>query len=113
VISAPAANANGTVNSVYPEYSIGGWIIMLGCRSRGLSPAPSAGTGALRANGSARKAATPVKNAASPSRTAVAYGATSRTRRRVRNRIRLDHSDSSHTHSRSDPSWDDHSAAAR
>ena len=43
VTSAPTAKANGTANSVYPEYSIGGWIIMLGWRSSGLSPAPSAG----------------------------------------------------------------------
>ena len=42
-ISAPTANANGTANSVYPEYSIGGWIIMLGWRSSGLRPVPSAG----------------------------------------------------------------------
>jgi hypothetical protein len=30
VSSAPTANANGIAISVYPEYSIGGWIIMLG-----------------------------------------------------------------------------------
>ena len=37
-MSAPTANANGIANSVYPEYSIGGWIIMLGWRSSGFSP---------------------------------------------------------------------------
>ena len=37
-ISAPIANANGTAHSVYPEYSMGGWIIMLGWRSSGLRP---------------------------------------------------------------------------
>jgi hypothetical protein len=44
--SAPMANAKGTAHSVYPEYSIGGWIIMLGWRSRGLRPLPSAGAAA-------------------------------------------------------------------
>ena len=42
-MSAPTANANGIANSVYPEYSIGGWIIMLGWRSSGFSPVPSGG----------------------------------------------------------------------
>ena len=51
-----------------------------------------------------------MKNAAKPSSTAVAYGAISRTRRRVRNRIRLDHSDSRNTHSSSEPSCEDHAA---
>ena len=37
------ANAKGTAHSVYPEYSIGGWIIMLGWRSSGFSPLPSGG----------------------------------------------------------------------
>ena len=37
------ANAKGTAHSVYPEYSIGGWIIMLGWRRSGLSPVPSGG----------------------------------------------------------------------
>ena len=53
------------------------------------------------------------KKAASPSSTAVAYGAISRRRRRVTNRIRLDHSDSSSSHSNSEPSCDDHTAVAR
>ena len=43
VMSAPTANAKGTAKSVYPEYSIGGWIIMLGWRRSGLSPVPSSG----------------------------------------------------------------------
>src|SRR5256886_8684541 len=34
-------------------------------------------------------------------------------RRRTRNSARLDHSDSSHAHSRSEPSCEDHTAAAR
>ena len=53
-----------------------------------------------------------MKNAAKPSSTAVAYGAISRTRLRVTNRIRLDHIDSRNTHSSSDPSWEDHAAVA-
>ena len=50
-ISAPAANANGTVQSVYPEYSIGGWIIIVGKRSSGSRPTPSAGAGVVVENG--------------------------------------------------------------
>ena len=72
MISAPTANANGIVSSVYPEYSIGGWIIMLGCSSSGSRPAPSAGGLALVANGLAKNAASEVKNAPKPSSTAVA-----------------------------------------
>ncbi len=112
VIRAPIANANGIVSSVYPEYSIGGWIIMLGCRSSGSRPAPSVGGLPVVANGFAKNIVIEVKNAPNPSSTAVAYRAISRTRLRVRNRTRLDHIDSSHTHSSSDPSCEDHAAAA-
>jgi hypothetical protein len=70
--SAPIANANGTAHSVYPEYSIGGWIIMLGWRSRGLRPVPSAGAVATVSNGVAAKTSSDVKKAPKPSRTAVA-----------------------------------------
>ncbi len=48
---APTPNASGIVQSVYPEYSIGGWIIIVGNRSRGSSPAPSTGAGFVVANG--------------------------------------------------------------
>src|SRR3954462_10053338 len=41
--SAPISNAKGTVNSVYPEYSIGGGIIIDGWRSSGSRPAPCPG----------------------------------------------------------------------
>ena len=112
MISAPIANANGIVSSVYPEYSIGGWIIMLGCSNSGSRPAPSGGGFAVVVNGLAKNTASEVKNAANPSSTAVAYGAISLTRLRVRNRTRLDHSDSSHTHSSSEPSCEDHGAAS-
>src|SRR5277367_4361164 len=44
---------------------------------------------------------------------AVAYAATSRKRFRVRNSARLDHIDISHAHSSSEPSCEDHTAAAR
>jgi len=54
-----------------------------------------------------------VKNAAKKSSTACAYAASARIERRDRNSIRLDQSDSSHTHRSSDPSWADHAAAAR
>ena len=51
VMSAPTANANGIVHSVYPEYSIGGWNIIAGWRSSGLRPVPSDGADASVWNG--------------------------------------------------------------
>src|SRR4051794_36189404 len=111
--SAPTANAKGTANSVYPEYSIGGWIIMLGWRSSAFSPMPSCGGFGSSVNGLAANTSSPPKNAPKPSSTAVAYGATSRSCRRVRKSTRLDQSDSSQSHRSSDPSCDDHAAATR
>ena len=49
--SAPKPNASGIMHSVYPEYSIGGWIIIVGNRSSGSSPAPSGGAGVVVAKG--------------------------------------------------------------
>ena len=92
---------------------MGGWIIMLGWRRSGLRPTPSAGAVASRAKGDSKKTTSPQKNAASTSRVAVAIGAIARIRRRVRNRITLDHALSSSTHSRSDPACEDHTAVAR
>ena len=63
VMSAPTANANGIVHSVYPEYSIGGWTIMLGWRRSGSSPTPSAGAGFASWNGLARNAVEPGEEA--------------------------------------------------
>jgi hypothetical protein len=97
---------------VYPEYSIGGWIIMLGWSRSGSSPAPCVGGLGDVENGLAQKVASEVKKAAKPSRTAVAYGVISRARLRTRNRIRLDHSDSRNTHRSSEPSCEDHAAAS-
>jgi hypothetical protein len=57
---------------VYPEYSIGGWIIMLGWRRSGLRPTPSAGTGLAWANGVSNRTMSETKKAARPIRTAVA-----------------------------------------
>ena len=51
---------------------------MLGWRSSGLRPLPSAGATAFRPNGVSRKTSSAAKNAAKPSSTAVAYGATRR-----------------------------------
>src|SRR5215207_3375256 len=109
-MSAPTAKANGIVNSVYPEYSIGGWIIMLGWRSSGLRPAPSGGTEASCWNGFANPTRSIAKNDANTHRTAVAHGVTWRRRRPVSASTRLDHSDSSQIHSSSEPSWEDHAA---
>ena len=85
---------------------------MLGCSSSGSRPAPSVGGLWVVANGLAQNTVSIEKNAAKPSSTAVAYGAISLTRPRVRNRTRLDHSDSSHTHSSSEPSCEDHAAVS-
>src|SRR4051794_7549205 len=109
--SAPMANAKGTVNSVYPEYSIGGWIIIDGWRSSGLRPVPSAGATALVTNGDAANTSSPAKNEPKPASTAVATGVTSCIRLRVKNSTRLDHSASSQTHSSSEPSCEDQTAA--
>ncbi len=86
---------------------------MLGCRSSGLSPAPSAGGFASPSNGDSRKTSSAQKNAPKPSSTAVAYGATSRSRLRVRKRIALLHSESIRTQSSSEPSCEDHGAVIR
>ncbi len=86
---------------------------MLGWRSSGLRPTPSCGAAASTPNGEAANTSSPLKKPPKPSSTAVAYGATSRILRRVRNSTRLDHSDSSHSHSSSEPSCEDHAAAAR
>ena len=85
---------------------------MLGWRSSGLRPLPSSGTTTERPNGVSRKISSDAKNEARPSSTAVAYGATRRSERRVRKSTRLDHSDSSHSHKSSEPSCEDHAAAA-
>ena len=85
---------------------------MLGWRSSGLRPCPSTGGAASSANGVSLKTSSAAKNAAKPSSTAVAHGATMRSARRVRNSTRLDHSDSSQSHSSSEPSCEDHAAAA-
>jgi len=112
VIRAPIPNANGTAISVYPEYSIGGWNIMLGCWSSGSSPAPFTGATRTVSNGLAANAASARKKPPRPSSTAVAYGAISRRRRRVRNRTALDQNDDSITQSSSDPCWEDHGAVS-
>ena len=112
MISAPTANANGTVNSVYPEYSIGGWIIMLGWRSSGLRPVPSAGAGAEHVERDRANTSRPAKNAREAEQHRRRVRRDSRIRRRVRKSTRLDHSDSSQTHSSSEPSCEDHTAAA-
>ena len=85
---------------------------MLGWRSSGSRPAPSTGAGWVVANGLARKIVIDAKNAPNPSSTAVAYGTTSRRAFRVRKIARLDQSESSSSQSRSDPSWEDQTAAA-
>ena len=72
LISAPTANANGTSSSVYPEYSIGGWIIIVVWRSSGSRPAPSGGAGDVVANGLANRTLRPTKNVHSVNSTACA-----------------------------------------
>ena len=110
VMSAPTANAKGTAKSVYPEYSIGGWIIMLGWRRSGFSPVPSSGATGSTWNGDSMKTSRPQKKAPKPSSTAVAHGAISRMRLRVRKSTRLDQIDSMNTHRSSEPSCEAHGA---
>ncbi len=64
--------AKGTTSSVNPEYSIGGWIIIVVWRSSGSSPAPSVGGLALVANGLAKNTISPTKKIAITNRTACA-----------------------------------------
>ena len=92
---------------------MGGWIIIAGCRSSGLRPTPSEGTGCEWANGVTRNTSNAQKNAAMPSSTAVAYGAISRARPRRMRRIALDQTVSSSTHRSNDPSCDAQIAEAR
>jgi hypothetical protein len=66
-----------------------------------------------RANGDSAITRSPPKNAPKPHSTAVAYGASSRSRRRVRKRITLDQVPSRNSHSSSEPSCEDHIAVSR
>src|SRR5579863_525398 len=87
---------------------------MLELRSSGSRPAPSVGAGlVVRLNGESKKTSNVVKNAPKPSRTLVAYGTTSRSRLRVMRIATLAQIESSHTHSSSEPSCEDHRAATR
>ena len=86
---------------------------MLGWRSSGLRPTPSLGAGEAWPNGVSRNTSSAAKNAPKPSSTAVAYGAISRRRRRVRKRIKLDQRLRSSSHSSSEPSCEDQTAVAR
>ena len=61
--------AKGTSSSVNPEYSIGGWIIIVVWRSSGSSPAPSGGGLTLVANGLANSTISPTKKIENPNRT--------------------------------------------
>ena len=61
--------AKGTSSSVNPEYSVGGWIIIVVWRRSGSRPAPSAGGLALVANGLANSTISPTKKMAKPNRT--------------------------------------------
>ena len=89
---------------------MGGWIIIAGWRSSGFRPRPSGGTIAALtlSNGLSQPTIRTRKKAATTPSTAVAQGVISRSELRVRNRTALENSDSSRTHSSSDPSWVDH-----
>lgn len=89
-------------------------MIMLGCMSNGSRPEPWVGAMAAGtvSNGLAANAASAPKKVANPSSVAVAYGAISRIRWRVRKSTMLDHSDSSVTQSSSEPCCEDHGAAS-
>src|SRR3954454_21540856 len=84
---------------------------MLGWRSRRMRPPPSARGAPRTWSGETAKTSRLTKNAPKPRSTALAYGVTSRMRLRVRKSTRLDHIASSHAHSSSEPSCEDHTAA--
>ena len=85
---------------------------MLGWRSSGFRPTPSAGTGLRRANGFASNSIRPVKKAPRPISTAVAQGTSSRSLLRVANRTADEAIESTQAQSSSEPSWLDHIAAS-
>jgi hypothetical protein len=76
---------------------------MLGCRSSGLSPAPSAGGFTTLVNGLTLKTSSAQKKVARPPSTAVAHGTISRRVRRVANSTADEKSDSTQTQSSSEP----------
>ena len=80
---------------------------------RTIGPAPSLTRIGARTNGDSANTSSPAKNVPKPSSTAVAYGASTRSRWRVMNRIRLDHAPSRNSHSSSEPSCEDHIAVSR
>jgi hypothetical protein len=113
VTSAPTMNANGIEKPTYPAYRHGGWNIIAGWRSSGLSPFPSTGVWLSCANGFCPLSTiSPRKKTAIPPSTAFAYGAMSRWRRRVAKRATLDITESRKTHRSREPSWLDHIAVS-
>ena len=86
---------------------------MLGWRSSGFSPKPSAGPTGTVLNGEAVSSIRPPKKMAKPSSTAVAYGATSRSRPRRVATQREAPADMRSSQSSSDPSCEDHMEASR
>jgi hypothetical protein len=89
---------------------MGGWIIIAGWRSSGLRPTPSGGGDASVPNGFSQPTISSRKNAPTAPSTAVAYGAMSRSERRVRNSTAVEKSDRSVAQSSSEPSCVAHSA---
>src|SRR3954470_18126866 len=91
---------------------MGGWIAIAGWRRSGCRPLPSSAGGSTARTGLARNTIRPRKKPAHTSSDAVAHGASVGARRRADAIARLDHPDSSHTHSSSEPSCEDHSAVS-
>ena len=87
---------------------------MLGCWSSGFSPTPSTGTGLTVEKGLTppAKSIRPVKKAAIPAITAVAYGTISRSLPRVAKSAAEAAIERTQAQSRSEPSWLDHIAAS-
>ncbi len=78
VMRAAIAKAKGTLIPTKPRYSVGGWNVIPGWRSRGFNPLPSAGKNPRRAKGLTTNVISTRKNEPMPIRMAITYGINSR-----------------------------------
>ena len=95
-----------------PSTASGGGTSCSGGAAAGSGPCPPPARAASCSKGCAANTSSPQKNAAKPSSTAVAHGAISRSRRPSEQSTTLDHIESSHTQSSSEPSCEDQAAVA-
>src|SRR5512143_3243590 len=113
-----------------PRYSIGGWMIIPGWRSRGLSPRPSGWSGTavvpagwimdfttspaelnhMRANGFSKNTDIARKNAIVTEQTSITQGRNSRSRSHFRSVTKEANADINHDQKISEPAWPPHHA---